>query len=41
MKVFIAGLPLEVDEAELTAVFGDFGRLDRSGIIKDARNKRE
>jgi len=26
MKVFIAGLPLEVDEAELTAVFGDFGR---------------
>src|ERR1700761_3036777 len=35
MKVFIAGLPLEVNEAELSAVFGDFGPVKSLRIIKD------
>jgi cold-inducible RNA-binding protein len=39
MKVFIAGLPLEVDEAELTAVFGDFGPVRSLRIIKDRETK--
>jgi len=39
MKVFIAGLPLEVDEAELTAVFGDFGPVKSLRIIKDRETK--
>ena len=39
MKVFIAGLPLEVDEAELTAVFGDFGQVKSLRIIKDRETK--
>ena len=39
MKVFIAGLPLEVEEAELTAVFGDFGPVKSLRIIKDRETK--
>ena len=39
MKVFIAGLPIEVDEAELTAVFGDFGPVKSLRIIKDRETK--
>src|SRR6201991_3431259 len=39
MKVFIAGLPLEVDEAELRAVFGDFGPVKSLRIIKDRETK--
>jgi cold-inducible RNA-binding protein len=39
MKVFIAGLPTEVDEAELTAVFGDFGPVKSLRIIKDRETK--
>ena len=39
MKVFIAGLPLEVDEAELSAVFGDFGPVKSLRIIKDRETK--
>lgn len=35
MKVFIGGLPLEVSEAELNAVFGDFGPVKSLRIIKD------
>ncbi|MDO3644712.1 RNA-binding protein [Mucilaginibacter sp. L3T2-6] len=34
-KVFIAGLPLQVEEAELCAVFGDFGPVKSLRIIKD------
>jgi len=39
MKVFIAGLPIEVDEAELNAVFGDFGPVKSLRIIKDRETK--
>ena len=39
MKVFIAGLPLEVNEAELTEVFGDFGPVKSLRIIKDRVTK--
>jgi cold-inducible RNA-binding protein len=39
MKVFIAGLPLEVSEAELNAVFGDFGPVKSLRIIKDRETK--
>lgn len=35
MKIFITGLPLEVGEEELTAVFGDFGYVKSLRIIKD------
>jgi RNA recognition motif-containing protein len=35
MKIFITGLPLEVGEEELTAVFGDFGPVKSLRIIKD------
>lgn len=35
MKIFITGLPLEVGEDELTAVFGDFGQVKSLRIIKD------
>ncbi len=35
MKIFITGLPLEVGEEELTAVFGDFGVVSSLRIIKD------
>ncbi|WP_069658252.1 RNA recognition motif domain-containing protein [Arcticibacter eurypsychrophilus] len=35
MKIFIAGLPFEVEEAELRAVFGDFGVVKSLRIIKD------
>ncbi|TDO20644.1 RNA recognition motif domain-containing protein [Pedobacter duraquae] len=35
MKIFITGLPLEVGEDELTAVFGDFGPVKSLRIIKD------
>lgn len=35
MKIFITGLPLEVGEEELTAVFGDFGQVKSLRIIKD------
>ena len=35
MKIFITGLPLEVGEDELTAVFGDFGTVKSLRIIKD------
>src|SRR3978361_2240122 len=38
-KVFIAGLPTEVDEAELNAVFGDFGPVKSLRIIKDRETK--
>jgi len=38
-KVFIAGLPLEVNEAELTEVFGDFGPVKSLRIIKDRETK--
>ena len=39
MKVFIAGLPAEVSEDELTAVFGDFGPVKSLRIIKDRETK--
>lgn len=39
MKVFISGLPLEVSEAELTEVFGDFGPVRSLRIIKDRETK--
>src|SRR3982750_4800078 len=39
MKVFIAGLPIEVDEAELNAVFGDFGPVKSLRIVKDRETK--
>jgi cold-inducible RNA-binding protein len=39
MKVFIAGLPLQVDEAELSAVFGDFGPVKSLRIVKDRETK--
>lgn len=35
MKIFITGLPLEVGEDELAAVFGDFGQVKSLRIIKD------
>ena len=35
MKVFIAGLPQEVDESELIAVFNDFGPVKALRIVKD------
>ncbi|MXV52067.1 RNA-binding protein [Pedobacter sp. HMF7647] len=35
MKIFIAGLPYHVEEAELTAVFSDFGEVKSLRIIKD------
>ncbi len=35
MKIFIAGLPFEVGEDELTAVFGDFGEVKSLRIVKD------
>lgn len=39
MKVFIGGLPLEVNEAELNAVFGDFGPVKSLRIVKDRETK--
>lgn len=39
MKIFITGLPLEVGEEELTAVFGDFGHVKSLRIIKDHETK--
>jgi cold-inducible RNA-binding protein len=35
MKIFIKGLPLQVGEAELKEVFGDFGQVKSLTIIKD------
>jgi cold-inducible RNA-binding protein len=35
MKIFITGLPLQVGEAELKEVFGDFGQVKSLTIIKD------
>jgi cold-inducible RNA-binding protein len=35
MNIFIAGLPFNVEEAELKAVFGDFGFVKSLRIIKD------
>lgn len=35
MKIFITGLPENVGEDELTAVFGDFGQVKSLRIIKD------
>lgn len=35
MKIFIAGLPFQVEEEELTAVFGDFGHVKSLRIVKD------
>jgi cold-inducible RNA-binding protein len=35
MKIFITGLPLQVGEAELKEVFGDFGVVKSLTIIKD------
>ena len=39
MKVFIGGLPLEVNEAELNAVFGEFGPVKSLRIVKDRETK--
>jgi cold-inducible RNA-binding protein len=39
MKVFIGGLPLEVNEAELNAVFEDFGPVKSLRIVKDRETK--
>ncbi|WP_113652834.1 RNA recognition motif domain-containing protein [Pedobacter namyangjuensis] len=35
MKIFITGLPTNVGEEELTAVFGDFGQVKSLKIIFD------
>ena len=35
MNIFIAGLPFNVEEPELKAVFGDFGFVKSLRIIKD------
>ncbi|WP_374164337.1 RNA recognition motif domain-containing protein [Arcticibacter sp. MXS-1] len=35
MKIFIKGLPLQVEESELREVFGDFGQVRSLRIIKD------
>ncbi len=35
MKIFITGLPFEVGEDELRAVFGDFGPVKSLRIIND------
>jgi len=35
MKIFIKGLPLQVGEAELKEVFGDFGQVKSLRIIMD------
>lgn len=35
MKIFIAGVPFNVEEPELRAVFGDFGYVKSLRIIKD------
>ncbi|PWG82197.1 RNA recognition motif domain-containing protein [Pararcticibacter amylolyticus] len=35
MKIFIKGLPLQVEESELREVFGDFGQVKSLRIIKD------
>lgn len=35
MKIFIKGLPLQVEESELREVFGDFGQVKSLKIIKD------
>jgi len=35
MKIFIKGLPLQVEESELREVFGDFGKVTSLRIIKD------
>ncbi|MXV13673.1 RNA recognition motif domain-containing protein [Hufsiella ginkgonis] len=35
MKIFIAGLPFQVGEEELTAVFSDFGTVKSLRIITD------
>ena len=35
MKIFIKGLPLQVGEAELKEVFGDFGQVKSLRIIVD------
>ena len=35
MKIFIKGLPLQVGEAELREVFGDFGQVKSLRIIMD------
>jgi cold-inducible RNA-binding protein len=39
MKIFISGLPLRVEEGELTEVFGDFGPVKSLRIIKDHQTK--
>jgi len=35
MKIFIAGLPFQVEEEELTAVFEDFGQVRSLRIVRD------
>ncbi len=39
MKIFIAGLPFQVGEEELTAVFGDFGVVKSLRIVTDRETK--
>ena len=39
MKIFIKNLPLQVEEAELREVFGDFGQVSSLRIITDRETR--
>lgn len=38
MKLFVAGLPLDMDDRELKAIFSDYGEVISAKIIKDKAN---
>lgn len=40
MKIFVAGLPLDMDESELEEFFEKYGKVDTVSIAKDRITKR-
>jgi cold-inducible RNA-binding protein len=38
MNLFVAGLPLDMDDKELGAIFGDYGDVISAKIITDKLN---
>jgi cold-inducible RNA-binding protein len=38
MKLFVAGLPLDMDDRELKAIFSDYGEVMSAKIITDKSN---